>query len=243
MIMRELKKDFQVLQDTRASSATAAPVSNGGEGLTDRAHQALLESLRDGRLPGGSFLSMPMLVEELGLPMAATREAVKRAEASGLLRILPKRGITVMDAGPETTRECLELRAMFDCEGARRIIESGADFPLATLRAEHERLHDAAATTMTAGLPDVAIRTDLSLHDALARGLGSGLAQRLYAENRDRIAVLQSTRPFLADAIGSEMPDVLEDGDAVEARDTPRAMSEIREHLRHTLRWWGVYLD
>ncbi|KNX43016.1 FCD domain protein [Roseovarius tolerans] len=241
--MRDLKKDFQGLQDTRAASTTTSPRSDKGDGLTDQAHQALLARLRNGGLASGSFLSMPMLVEELGLPMAATREAVKRAEASGLLRILPKRGITVMDAGPETTRECLELRAMFDCEGARRIIESGADFPLATLRAEHERLHDAAATTMTAGLPDVAIRTDLSLHDALARGLDSGLAQRLYAENRDRIAVIQNTRPFLADRIASAMREHLAILDAIEARDTPRAMSEIREHLRHTLRWWGVYLD
>jgi len=241
--MRDLKKDFQGLQDTLAASTTTSPRSEKGDGLTDQAHQALLARLRNGGLASGSFLSMPMLVEELGLPMAATREAVKRAEASGLLRILPKRGITVMDAGPETTRECLELRAMFDCEGARRIIESGADFPLATLRAEHERLHDAAATTMTAGLPDVAIRTDLSLHDALARGLGSGLAQRLYAENRDRIAVIQNTRPFLADRIASAMREHLAILDAIEARDTPRAMSEIREHLRHTLRWWGVYLD
>ncbi|SEM25883.1 DNA-binding transcriptional regulator, GntR family [Roseovarius tolerans] len=241
--MRDLKKDFQGLQDTRAASTTTSSRSDKGDGLTDQAHQALLARLRNGGLASGSFLSMPMLVEELGLPMAATREAVKRAEASGLLRILPKRGITVMDAGPETTRECLELRAMFDCEGARRIIESGNDFPLATLRAEHERLHDAAATTMTAGLPDVAIRTDLSLHDALARGLDSGLAQRLYAENRDRIAVIQNTRPFLADRIASAMREHLAILDAIEARDTPRAMSEIREHLRHTLRWWGVYLD
>ena len=241
--MRELKKDFQGLQDTRAAFTTPAARSVGGDGLSDQAHQALLARLRDGRLSSGSFLSMPMLVEELGLPMAATREAVKRAEASGLLSILPKRGITVMDAGPETTRECLELRAMFDCEGARRIIECRADFPLATLRGEHERLRDAAATEMSAGLPDEAIRTDLSLHDALARGLDSGLAQRLYAENRDRIAVIQNTRPFLADRIASAMQEHLAILDAIEARDVARATSEIRDHLRHTLRWWGVYLE
>lgn len=243
MIMRELKKDFQGLQDTRAASTTVIPRSNAGDGLTYKAHQALLARLRDGRLASGSFLSMPMLIQDLGLPMAATREAVKRAEASGLLSILPKRGITVMDAGPETTRECLELRAMFDCEGARRIIKTGADFPLAKLRAEHERLRDAAATRMTAGLPDEAIRTDLSLHDALAHGLDSALARKLYAENRDRIAVIQNTRPFLADRIASAMQEHLAIIDAIEARDVARATSEIRDHLRHTLRWWGVYLE
>jgi len=231
------------MQDTRISSATAVPVSNGGEGLTDQAHQALLERLRDGRLTSGSFLSMPMLVADPGVPMAATREAVKRAEASGLLRILPKRGITVMDAGPETTRECLELRAMFDCEGARRIIETGAPFPLAALRTAHERLRNAAGAAITADLPGHAITTDLSLHDALAGGLGSTLARRLYAENRDRIAVIQNTRPFLADRIASAMREHLAILDAIERRDTGAAVDAIRDHLRQTLRWWGIYPD
>lgn len=229
------------MQDNHGDSTGPALRKPAAEGLTERAHQALLARLRDGRLPSGSFLSMPMLVEELGLPLAATREAVKRAEAGGLLTILPKRGITVMDAGPVTTRECLELRAMFDCEGARRIIETGAPFPLAALRAAHERLRDEAAEAMTADLPARAIRTDLSLHDALAAGLGSALARRLYAENRDRIAVIQNTRPFLADRVASAMREHLAILDAFEAGDAGRAAREIRDHLRHTLRWWGIY--
>ncbi len=229
------------MQDNDVATFESSPRGTAAEGLTERAHQALLARLRDGRLSSGSFLSMPMLVEELGLPMAATREAVKRAEASGLLTILPKRGITVMDAGPETTRECLELRAMFDCEGARRIIETGAPFPLAALRTAHEHLRDEAAAAMTADLPGRAIRTDLSLHDALAAGLGSALARRLYAENRDRIAVIQNTRPFLADRVASAMREHLAILDAIDAADTARAAHEIREHLRHTLRWWGIY--
>lgn len=229
------------MQENRIDSTGSTPRKPGAEGLTERAHQALLARLRDGRLASGSFLSMPMLVEELGLPLAATREAVKRAEAGGLLTILPKRGITVMNAGPVTTRECLELRAMFDCEGARRIIETGAPFPLAALRSAHERLRDEAAEAMTADLPARAIQTDLSLHDALAAGLGSALARRLYAENRDRIAVIQNTRPFLADRVASAMGEHLAILDAFEAQDAGRAAREIRDHLRHTLRWWGIY--
>lgn len=226
------------MQDTPAADT---PATGGPEGLSERAHEALLARLRDGRLQSGMFLSMPMLMDQLDMPMAAVREAVKRAEAAGLLSILPKRGITVMDAGAETTRECLELRAMFDGEGARRIIEGDAAFPLAALRADHERLRDEARKHMTADLPRRAVRTDLSLHDALAAGLGSGLARRLYAENRTRIAVIQNTRPFLPDRIALAMTEHLSILDAIEARDTDRALAEIRHHLRNTLRWWGVF--
>ncbi len=64
-----------------------------------QAFDALLKALREGKLRSGTYFSMPNLVEELGYPIAAIREATKRAETQSLIKILPKRGITVMDAG------------------------------------------------------------------------------------------------------------------------------------------------
>jgi DNA-binding GntR family transcriptional regulator len=211
-----------------------------GANLTDQAHEALLAQLRDGRLRAGMFLSMPMLVAQLGFPMAAVREAVKRAEGPGLVTVLPKRGLTVMQAGPEVTRECLELRALLDAEGARRLIRAGAEMPLAHLRAAHLRLRDAAAGTVTPAMQREAILTDLSLHDLLSGGIGAGIMGRLYAENRDRIAVIQNQRPFLPDRIVSAMNEHLEIIGALEARDAERAQAAISHHLHHTKRWWGV---
>lgn len=208
--------------------------------LADQAHDALLAHLRSGRLRSGAFLSMPVLVDDLGLPIAAVREAVKRAEAAELLSVLPKRGVMVMEATPQTTRECLELRAIFDGEGARWLIAAGHGIDLPLLRARHEALRDRARTQLTPDLPPDAIVTDLSLHDALSRGLQSRLAQRLYAQNRDRIAVIQNSRPFLADRIVSAMAEHLEIIAALEARDSARCLAAIRDHLAQTLRWWGI---
>ena len=72
----------------------------------------------------------------LDLPLAATREAVKRADVNGLVRVLPKRGVLVMDASAKVTRDCMDLRALLDAEGARRLIAAGPTLPLAALRAE-----------------------------------------------------------------------------------------------------------
>lgn len=222
------------------SKAVAKAIKDGPDLLADHAYAALIARLRDGRLTSGSFLSMPMLVEHVDLPISAVRDAVKRAEASGLVTVLPKRGVVIMDAGAETTRECLELRAIFDCEGARRLIANCGDVPLAALRDAHERLLSDARERMNSDLPRRAIETDLSLHDALASGLQSQLAARLYAENRDRISVIQNTRPFVADRIVSAMEEHLMIIAAIEAGDCDAALAAIRGHLRSTLRWWGV---
>ena len=66
--------------------------------MADQAYDRLIGVLRDGSLGAGQFVSMPGLVELIELPLAATREAVKRADVDGLVRVVPKRGVLVMEA-------------------------------------------------------------------------------------------------------------------------------------------------
>ncbi|WP_103333308.1 GntR family transcriptional regulator [Pseudotabrizicola formosa] len=226
----------------KADETGAAPdlCTNQPQGdQSDQAYRALVEGLRAGTLRSGMFLSMPMLVTLLAFPLAAVREAVKRAEAAALVQILPKRGVMVMTADPDTTRDCMDLRAMLDLHGARRLLLGGGSLPLASLRATHEALlRDARAPA--ADLQRRAITTDLSLHDALATGLDGPVLRRIYAENRDRIAVIQTQRPFLADRILPAMTEHLAIIAALEARDLPAVEQAIRDHLTNTLRWWGI---
>ncbi|WP_417210181.1 GntR family transcriptional regulator [Antarctobacter sp.] len=208
--------------------------------LADQAFDALLAALRSGRLAAGAFFSMPELSRALGYPIASIREATKLAAARGLLFILPKRGITVMDAGPENTRICMDMRAALEREGARRIILGGAAMPTGDLRRSHEELLRQALDRDPEATGKRAIDIDLSLHNALAAGLDNLYLQQAYAANRDRIAVIQQSRPFLQDRIVSAMQEHLEIIAAMEAGDLPRTIESIDVHLMQTLRWWGV---
>ena len=212
-----------------------------GEALmADQAYDRLIGVLRDGTLAAGQFVSMPGLVEMIDLPLAATREAVKRADVDGLVRVLPKRGVLVMEASAKVTRDCMDLRAMLDAEGARRLVASGGAPDLGELRASHEALIEAAERSMTPELPRRAIAVDLTLHDALSGWLDNPLAAEVYRVNRDRIAVIQNTRPFLPDRIVPAMREHLAIIDALERRDAEAAVAAIAEHYRTTLRWWGI---
>lgn len=208
--------------------------------MADEAYTRLIAALREGDLVSGQFVSMPSLVERLDLPLAATREAVKRAEVNGLVSVLPKRGVLVMEATAKATRDCIDLRAVLDSEGARRFVLSADPAPLGQLRARHEALIDEATSRMTPELPRKAIRTDLALHDMLAGRLGNPITAEVYAVNRDRIAVIQNTRPFLPDRIVPAMQEHLAIIEALERRDAEAAVDAIALHYRSTLRWWGI---
>lgn len=211
-----------------------------GHLLADKAQQALWAALRSGQLRAGQFLSMSQLVDLLDYPIAAIRDAVKQGSVQGLLTTLPKRGVQVMDANPETIRECLDCRMVLDQEGARRRISTGAVSGLDTLRDQHEKMRNAAQTAAAGNLPVKAIVVDLSLHDYLAEGLGNSLLTTAYGANRMRIAIIQNARPFLQDRILSAMDEHLAIIDALESQDAEAATGAIRYHYRQTLRWWGV---
>ena len=93
---------------------------------------------------------------------------------------------------------------------------------------------------MTPELPRRAILTDLTLHDALSTGLDNPLAAEAYRVNRDRIAVIQNTRPFLPDRIVPAMREHLAIIDALGRRDAEETVAAIDLHYRTTLRWWGI---
>ena len=208
--------------------------------MADKAQEALWNALRSGRLRDGQFLSMSQLVETLEFPISAIREAVKHANSLGLLITLPKRGVQIMEARPETIRECLDFRMVFDQEGARRRIISEHLSDLRGLRERHEAMRDNARSNADRSMPPMAIEVDLSLHNYLADGLENSQLAAAYSANRMRIAIIQNARPFLQDRIVSAMEEHLAIIEALEHRDAESAIRAIGYHCEQTMRWWGV---
>lgn len=206
----------------------------------DQAFIALIQALRDGDLRSGSFISMPELSRQLGYPIAAIREATKLAEARSLLHILPKRGIAVMEADKDVTEHCLDMRAMLEREGARRIINYRMPFPARELRDSHKALLKHAQADSPKATTAAARIVDHKLHDVLGNALQNPFLCQMFKENCDRIAVIQNARPFLKARIVSAMEENLEIVAAIERRSLNRALIAINEHLAQTLRWLGV---
>jgi len=208
--------------------------------LTERALLALRALLTGGGLRAGQFVSMPDLAKMIELPLAPVREAVKRAESAGLVRVLPKRGVAVMEATPDLIRECFHLRTVFDQEGAREIVRRQQAAGLGALRQVHEEVLAEARDGITPALQKKAMAVDWAMHGALADALDNPGAREIYARNRDRILVIQHSRPLLPDRIVPAMEEHLAIMDAIETGDEQLAAGKVRDHFRQTLRWWGI---
>ncbi len=208
--------------------------------LNTQAQLSLTEALRRGDLRAGQFLSMPQLVGILGFPLAAVREAVRHAGASGWLDIIPKRGVQVLEARSDAIRDTLDARMALDQEGARRRVQGGALDGLADLRASHQALLSEAMGQGEPELSSRAIGIDLSLHDYLAEGLGNPILRAAYEANRVRMAIFQRVRPFVQERIKSAMQEHLDIITALERRDAGAAVAAVAYHCERTRHWWGV---
>ena len=209
--------------------------------LNTQAQLSLTEALRRGDLRSGQFLSMPQLVGILGYPLAAVREAVRHAGAVGWLDVIPKRGVQVLEARPETIRDTLDARMALDQEGARRRIRNDALDRLGALGDDHRAML-IKASGQDAG-PDLsarAVAVDLSLHDYLAGGLDNPVLQTAYEANRVRMAIFQRVRPLVQERIKSAMQEHLAIIDALQHGDSAAAVQAIAYHCDRTRHWWGV---
>lgn len=209
--------------------------------LNARAQVALIGALRQGTLRAGQFLSMPQLVEILGLPLAAVREAVRYAATAGWLNIIPKRGVQILEATPAAIRDSLDLRMVLDQEGARRrILDQEALKALPALREAHVQMLATARGAATPQLSQRAIQVNLSLHDFMAGGLNNPLLRAAYDANRVRIAIIQQVRPFVQERILIAMQEHVAIIDALQDGKVSAAVAAIAYHNERTQHWWGV---
>lgn len=206
---------------------------------SDQAFERLRALLLDGTLRAGEFVSQQDLVERLRMPMAPVREAVKRAAADGLVEVLPQRGVRVMEATARRILDGFGLRLLVDREGARKHARRGLTPELAELK----RRHEAILAECRRGLTEAAIaksyEVDWALHAALAGAIDNALVADVYERNRERLTILQRTRPMLPDRVVPSLSEHLGILKAIEARDPERADAAVAEHARQTLRWWG----
>ncbi len=225
----------------RKSLPKRKKLSQDGLLLGEQAYLRLKELLLTGALKAGEYVSTQDLVKLLELPLAPTREAVKRAGNEALLRIVPKRGMYVMDVTPELIRQCFELRALFDQQGARTLTaEATQRTALNELRAAHVHVLEEARSEVTADLQREAKEVDWRLHETLAGSLRNPLATEIYERNRERIRIMQNSRPLLPDRIVPAMEEHLVILDAIVAQRPDDAEQAVRDHCRQTLRWWGI---
>jgi DNA-binding GntR family transcriptional regulator len=204
------------------------------QSLNEQAFAAIREFITTGGLRGDAFVSATQIARELGVSVTPVKEALTRLEASGLVQILPQRGVRLAAFATDDIRDIYDLREGLEALALELAPRPFPAAPLARMAAIVEeceayvRAQDRRRYT----------RADIQFHEILVEASGNrrlagtlaalqsqiqvvrlraivlpGRPQKSHAEHRAIVAALrrdpESARRLLRAHIRSVREDVL----------------------------------
>jgi DNA-binding GntR family transcriptional regulator len=167
--------------------------------LSHLAYQRFKEHLLTGQIKSGSAISQSELVRLLGVPISPLREAIQVLQAEGLLTVMPRSGIRIVQPDLELIKNAYQLRRLLEREA---VIKFTLNCTRATLD-DWEQRHEQLVEAVEAGLdqPDLGKRVDevdYGFHFVLVRALRNPIIEEVYRRNMERLVLIRLDR---ADAI------------------------------------------
>ncbi|QWF79323.1 GntR family transcriptional regulator [Amycolatopsis sp. CA-230715] len=212
---------------------------SGGATRTDGIHQALRGDILAGRLAPGDRLKFPDLADRYKVSVGATREALTRLVAEGLVVARPHQGYLVRPLSHQDLAELTQARAEIESLVLRLSVADGdvrweSDVVAAHHILERAPYRDPADPDH---LADEWSRAHAAFHQALLAGCGNrrlvdtALSLRQEAELYRQWSVSLGNEP--GRDVAAEHRALV---DAVLARDANHAQELLRDHITHTTR-------
>ncbi len=96
------------------------PIGGARQSLVDIAYEALRDAITSGTLLGGTRLREAALARHFAISTTPIREALRRLDLEGLVRLSPNRGAIVAEFDLRAILDLFEIREVLECRAVRR---------------------------------------------------------------------------------------------------------------------------
>jgi DNA-binding GntR family transcriptional regulator len=197
--------------------------------LSDEVAHRMREAILTGRLKAGMRVVQEDWAQRLGVSRMPVRDAVSRLEAEGLVTVSASSGTTtVAEVFESDIEDAYEITAVVAGVAARRAAQRLTTEELVGLRRLHQQLITAVVDQDT----ETAQKCNFEFHRRINRGSGS--ARLLSLIRTVSASVPHFSIREMAELAEATVPDHAEILDALEHRDSDRAMQAIQQHLMST---------
>jgi DNA-binding GntR family transcriptional regulator len=211
---------------------------------SDVAYQRILEGLFQRRLPVGAFVSQNDLVDLVGLPLGAIRDALRVLEAEGVLTIHPRSGIEFVKPGLELTKSTYQYRTVLERAAVRIFSETAGQEILHELASRHQAAIETIerTTDVSASTADEIEALEKLLHNAVIASFNNVLIENSYRRIHNYLNMVRLDRlltPPLALRTLREHKAII---DACLERNADKAEAALQTHFTASLqRYMGLY--
>ena len=194
---------------------------------TLRIRRALEDAIVEGRFLPGTRLDPEALEEEFACSRTPIREAFQQLEASGLVRVMPKRGTFVSQWSPEELAERFEVMAEIEAScgrlAARRITEAELD----TFR----QVHDDCRRLAEAGEVEAYYGRNSEFHHCIYRATHNAFLTQEAARLHAMLQPYRRMQLQVRNRMGRSFAEHNAIVAAIEAGDPDAAAQALRDHV------------
>jgi len=195
--------------------------------LRDVIFNTLRDAIVTGELKPGERLMEVALAEKMGVSRTPVREAVRRLEMEGLVKMTPRKGIYVAELSVKDIMDVLEVRAALDKLATQLAAGRIRQDNIRRLENIHRQY---IASLQKENLPG-AIKKDVEFHEVIYQASGNNKLINVAATLREQIyrfRVLYMKDFSNAEDVLLEHQNILK---ALEAHDTTKAGQLAEEHI------------
>ena len=150
----------------------------------------LREQILTGRLSPGQRIPAEKLATKWGVSSTPVRDALKRLESVGLVRVRPRRGVYVSDCDGQTFKDVYDLRIALECLA----VETAAHLiPRSVAQRALDLYEESGRRLRQSGDRAFLIRHDHLIHDLVIRHCGNQHLVKIMDDLGDLIRWAQNT--------------------------------------------------
>lgn len=194
------------------------------------AYSAIREGIVSGLYPQGSHITAQQLAEASGLSRTPVREAMRRLDAEGLVKLIPNRGAFVSSWTRTEIEQIYELRILLEAFAAQLAAERADEAAIANLRALADEM--ALAVDRLPLDHDAIAQVNSQFHRAVLDAGGNTRLRELIGSLTEMPLVLVTFRNYSQDELRRSAIQHSELVDAIASRDGGWAHAVMTAHIR-----------
>lgn len=195
--------------------------------LSNRVYYYIKDLILSGELKGGERIPEEKVASRFGLSRTPIREALRRLEEYGLVRIEPRSYAEVVSLSPDEAADVAELRAAFESLAVGLLAKRAGPSDLGELR----RLSDACDQAVAKKDVALIFEHDSDFHLSVARLCGNPHLYELFEKLDAKIQLLRLVLHLPPERLAAFVAQHSQIVDAVEIGDVEKAKEIMTSHI------------
>ncbi len=154
-----------------------------GKTKKDLAYEEIKRLILDGKLSGDMPISENVLANMLGISRTPVRDALRRLEMDGFVRVIPNQGVVIREVSISEVKEIYDMRIALEEFVVRELADGLSDEDFRNLEAILKKQEEVCEKRDAVAFHE----EDRKFHDYLMRAYGNAMITNFIARLRDRI--------------------------------------------------------